>query len=210
MVSNNDVETKLQDAELARERHRELVAAATELFLHRGFHKTTVRDIASAAGWHLGRLYLYITAKEDVLYLINDAIMSELHQALFELAPQPTARESFRAAAYCLFSTVDRLRSRIRLIYRESASMRTEHLEAIQRKELAGREMIAGIVRRGMESGEFRPVDADLIAHDVIMLGAMWALKGWALRERLTLDAYFERQIDVLFARLLPAYQPDA
>jgi AcrR family transcriptional regulator len=40
--------------------------AALRLFTRQGFHGTTVRDIADAAGVSMGKLYLYYPTKEDI------------------------------------------------------------------------------------------------------------------------------------------------
>ncbi len=48
---------------------RVLLAAATA-FAERGFHATTTRDIAAAAGLSPAALYVYFRSKEEVLYQI--------------------------------------------------------------------------------------------------------------------------------------------
>jgi AcrR family transcriptional regulator len=50
-----------------------LVAAAVESFASKGFHGTTTRDIASAAGMSPAALYVHHKSKEDLLYLISRA-----------------------------------------------------------------------------------------------------------------------------------------
>jgi AcrR family transcriptional regulator len=195
---------KVTNEQLIAERHAQLVAAATELFLEKGFHKTTVREIAAAAGWNMGTLYLYINQKEDVLHLISQAIMRELSDGLTQVPAGPTAKETLRAAADYFFRAVDRMRREIKLLYRESASLRPEHLEALKASELQERAFFASVIRRGVEQGEFRPVAPDFLAHDLIMLAHMWALKGWALRSSVSFEEYAEHQINLLFTQLLP------
>lgn len=197
------VESKVANQELVAERHAQLVAAATQLFLQKGFHKTPVREIAAAVGWNMGTLYLYINQKEDVLHLISQAIMRELYDGLARVEPRPTATETLRAAAEYFFRAVDRMRREIKLLYRESASLLPEHLEALKRSELQEREFLAGIIQRGIEAGEFQEVDPEFFAHDLIMLAHMWALKGWALRSVMTFEQYLERQLTILFSQLL-------
>ncbi len=60
--------THLADAPDARSR---LVAAAVESFAAKGFHGTTTRDIAAAAGMSPAALYVHHRSKEDLLYLIS-------------------------------------------------------------------------------------------------------------------------------------------
>jgi len=48
-------------------RMRRIMSAAHRLFVQKGFHETTIQDIAEAAGVGLGTLYLYARSKEDLL-----------------------------------------------------------------------------------------------------------------------------------------------
>ena len=53
-------------------RREELVATATRLFAERGYHGTSMADLAEALGVQKGSLYSHIASKEDLLY---DALM---------------------------------------------------------------------------------------------------------------------------------------
>ena len=54
-------------AEVVEEKRGRIEEAAKELFIKRGFHATSMRDIASAADTSLGNLYNYYRTKEDIL-----------------------------------------------------------------------------------------------------------------------------------------------
>jgi TetR/AcrR family transcriptional regulator, cholesterol catabolism regulator len=196
------VSAKVADSGLVAQRHAQLVSAATELFLRQGFHETSVREIAQTVGWQIGTLYLYISRKQDILYLISQSVMSELWDGLRDLPSEGSAQERLEAAARYFFRAVDRKRREIKLIYRESASLEPEHLKVVEETELKERNLFATIIRDGVASGEFRPVDEVLIAHDIIILAHMWALKGWALRPYLDLDSYIDRQLEFIFRQL--------
>ena len=62
-----DVPTQVKNPDLVEKRRRQIVEAAAKLFIDQGFHKTTTRQIARAAGFSIGSLYEYVTSKEDVL-----------------------------------------------------------------------------------------------------------------------------------------------
>ena len=70
-----NVETQVKDTILVEQRRRQIVEAAVRLFIKKGFHKTTTREIAKVAGFSIGSLYEYIGSKEDVLFLVCDAIL---------------------------------------------------------------------------------------------------------------------------------------
>jgi AcrR family transcriptional regulator len=51
-------------------RQQEIIAAAAQVFLEKGYHAATTRDIAAAVGIQQASLYYYISSKEELLYLI--------------------------------------------------------------------------------------------------------------------------------------------
>ena len=77
-----DIPTQIKNQDLVELRRRQIIDAAVPLFIEKGFHKTTTRQIAKAAGLSIGSLYEYIESKEDVLYLVCDAIHAEIEQGV--------------------------------------------------------------------------------------------------------------------------------
>lgn len=198
------VPAKVADEQLLTGRRRQIVSTATGVMLDKGFHRTSIRDIASAADITMGALYLYISRKEDVLYLIASAIMEDLSDGLLAVEPRETALASLHAAAEHFFHAVAGIRREVALLYRESASMLPEHLEVLKQSELRERDFLAEIIRRGIDRGEFRPVNPELVSHNIIMLAHMWALKGWALKDDFDVASYFSAQFDLILADILP------
>jgi TetR/AcrR family transcriptional regulator, cholesterol catabolism regulator len=68
----------LAPATIARPREAELLAVATRLFRERGFHATSMQDLAEALGMNRGSLYHYIAAKDDLLWRIVDGALERL------------------------------------------------------------------------------------------------------------------------------------
>ncbi len=197
------VPSKVESREIVADRRCHLIKTATALFLQQGFHKTSVREIAEAAGWTTGTLYLYIARKEDVLYLIIDSIMTDLSEGLLAVEQRGTARERLEAVVTYLFTAVDRKRREVKLMYRESASLPEEYLEALKQSGLRDRSVLVAILQRGIDEGEFRPVDPHLIADNIIALAHMWALKGWVMVGRgMAFEQYLRSQLDLLYVQL--------
>jgi AcrR family transcriptional regulator len=48
-----------------------LLSAAARVFAERGYHQTSMRDLARASGSSLAGLYYYVESKEELLYLIQ-------------------------------------------------------------------------------------------------------------------------------------------
>jgi AcrR family transcriptional regulator len=61
--------TRLEQQEQTRER---VIAAADELFTGRGFHASSVGDIAAAAGFTKGAVYSNFASKEDLFFAVYE------------------------------------------------------------------------------------------------------------------------------------------
>ncbi|MGY0063444.1 TetR/AcrR family transcriptional regulator [Streptomyces sp. LZ34] len=64
------------------ERASELLAAATQLFLARGYAGTAMADISAAAGVARGNVYGYYSSKDDIFAAVMDGMLSREIQAL--------------------------------------------------------------------------------------------------------------------------------
>jgi AcrR family transcriptional regulator len=83
--------TRVEQQQRTRE---EILEAADRLFLERGFHATSVDQIAQAAGYTKGAVYSNFTAKEDVFFAVYERRMeravAELERTL-AASPDPAA-----------------------------------------------------------------------------------------------------------------------
>jgi AcrR family transcriptional regulator len=192
------IPTQVKDNGLVAKRRRELVDAAVGLFVRQGFHKTTTREIAQAAGWSVGAVYEYVKAKEDILYLVCDAIHAEMEAAMKEgIAHADTGRATLEGAIAEYLRVCDRMQDAILLIYRETSSLPAAARKYVLRNEERITEIFADILSRGIEDGTLRARDAkarELMAHNITVLGHMWAFRRWFLSKNFTLEAYIEEQ----------------
>jgi len=130
-----------------------LVAAAVESFASKGFHGTTTRDIASAAGMSPAALYVHHKSKEDLLYLISLAG----HEFILLLAKSAVASsddpvEQLLAVVHGFTLHHARGHTTARIVNYELAALSPEHL-----REIAGiRRAIEEEMRRVVESGVAR------------------------------------------------------
>ena len=68
----------LEAAPPPRVRSEEVYAAALRLFNEKGYHATSMQDIAAAVGLYKGSLYHYIGGKEDLLEQVFERAMADL------------------------------------------------------------------------------------------------------------------------------------
>ena len=94
--------TQLSRKEREKLAHKmEILKAARELFILKGYHQTTLEEIAQHAEFGKGTLYIYFSSKEELFYGIINQLMDEIVQlARSSIADSPgTAREKLTAYA---------------------------------------------------------------------------------------------------------------
>lgn len=90
--------SKTFQEQVARLRRKQILAAAITVFAERGFHRTTIRDVAKAAGVADGTIYNYFTDKTALLLGILDALNeSERRDADLSQLVITDVRQFFRA-----------------------------------------------------------------------------------------------------------------
>ena len=141
----------------------ELLAAALDLFVDKGFAATRVEEVAARAGVSKGTLFLYFASKEELF----KAVVRENISGHF---PQWNAEfEAFDG------STPDMLRYAMRLWWEQQGSSKSSGITKLMFSESGnfpelgaffqheviepGHELIRRILQRGVERGEFAPVD---------------------------------------------------
>lgn len=158
----------LTEEELDR-RRREIVIATLPLFLGKGFHETSVREIAAAAEMGKSSLYDYFDTKEDILlWAIIDEIR-DLTAAVQEIASQPIpARERLRQA---LRKNLEFLVARKEVYLKltlEVQRLSIESQQRVQAQRHAYQDLIRRLVEEGVQEGAFRSVDALLVTRVLV------------------------------------------
>ncbi|HXX61669.1 MAG TPA: TetR/AcrR family transcriptional regulator [Candidatus Sulfotelmatobacter sp.] len=148
---------------LTRPREAALHEAATRLFRQRGFHATSMQDLAEELGMNRGSLYHYIEAKDDLLWAIVDGAMERLDVAVRPILEGPgpiPERLSHAIAAHLAFAAEHG--DELALVQIELRALAPERrLQLVARRdayEAAWREAI----RQGVADGSIRPVDVRL------------------------------------------------
>ena len=153
------------------ERPSELVAAVLDLFVERGFAATRLDDVAARAGVSKGTLYLYFESKEALFKaVIEEAIVPLLASAEDVIAnDQGTSIDLLRRLLNGWWEQIGatRLAGVPKLIIAEArnfpAVAQYYHDAVIVRE----RALLRTLLQRGIERGEFRPLDLET-AIDVI------------------------------------------
>lgn len=166
-------------------RRRHLASVAVKLIHERGFEGLSVNDLAQGAGMSVGGMYRYIRTKADLLVMACEDVYDGLREELVDAAIRHDAVEDkLRAALDVYLESSWATRDRILLMYREYRHLPADIQCRYMASEAAVANVFGDLIRQGVVQGVFAPVDPSLVAHDIVLLGHLPALKGWALRDR--------------------------
>ena len=156
-------------------RRTELTRQAARLFAEKGYHGTSIGEIAEALGVQKGSLYAHIESKQDLLYETMRDGAAAFHAGLDAIPENLPATEKIREA----------LRSHLRVVA-DQLDVATvfvqewRYLEGERRDEILGErrryeERIKALFREGRELGELRTDLDDATAALLALSAANWA-----------------------------------
>lgn len=200
-----DIESNVKDKHLIEIRRMEIVKAAVDLFVRKGFHKTTIREIAQRFGMSVGTLYEYIRTKEDILFLVCDYIHTSVSMRVKpSLKITSDSTENLRRAIKAYIEIIDEMQDYIIFLYQETKSLSKDARKYIFNAEDEMTQIFEDILIKGNNEGDFYidKKDISLIAHNIMVLGQMWAFRRWVLQKNYTLERYIEIQTESILARI--------
>jgi AcrR family transcriptional regulator len=151
----------------------ELLDAALNLFVEKGFAATRAEEVAQRAGVSKGTLYLYYPSKEE---LFKAVIVRNLSSRIADTAQQVQAwngemapllqsllvewwQQTYASPASGVF----------KIIVGEVRNFPEIADYYVQQVIEPGSQLIGGIIARGIQSGEFRQVDVESTVHSLVM-----------------------------------------
>jgi AcrR family transcriptional regulator len=178
------VETLVKDQGLISRRHEQICDAALKLFTRKGFHQTSVREIAEASGLPIGTLYTYIKTKEDILYLIYRRIFGIFQERMVEATDgiEDPSRQ-LKAALEATLKIYDEFQDVVLLLYQESHALNRRAVQSLVEVDRSYVSFFRHILEKGNSRGQFAVKDPNLIAISLLFLCAVWALKRWNLKD---------------------------
>ncbi len=192
------IPTQVKDQDLVAKRRRQIVDAAVTLFMEKGFHKTTTREIARAVGFSIGSLYEYVKSKEDILFLVCDAIHADMKDGVtLALDRASGSKEVLPAMIREYFLVCNRLDRHILLIYQEAKSLPSHFRKKVLDDEVKITGLFVDALSQLMNEGilpRMGEARLDVMAHNITVWGHMWAYRRWYLARRYTIEEYIEQQ----------------
>lgn len=188
-MNANDTSAPHKRERRKQERPGELLEAALDLFVEKGFSATRSEEVAARAGVSKGTLFLYFPSKEELFKaVVRENLVRPVREGAAEVANfqgdsgellEHLMLEWWRRYGATKASGISKL------MISEAANF--PDLAAFYREEVIqpGLDMVRAILQRGVERGEFRPVEVDLATQSVIaplLFIVMWkhAMGVWS------------------------------
>jgi TetR/AcrR family transcriptional regulator len=212
------------DAQARRGRRKEarpgeLLDAALDLFVEKGYAATRSEEVAARAGVSKGTLFLYFPTKEDLF----EAVVRENISGRF--GEWNEEFDNFQGSTadmvrYCMRMWWDRIGTTrasgiTKLIISEARNFPA--LAAFYHQEVVrpGTALMRRILQRGVDAGEFRGLDLDYAVYGIVapmtflllMQHSLWtcAPQDWPMDP----ERYIESQVDILLQGLCARPQPE-
>lgn len=164
-----------------QDRPGELLDAALDLFVEKGFAATRVEEVAARAGVSKGTLFLYFPSKEDLFKaVVRENVVHPVTQGAGEI-------EHFKGTSGELLEWMmlqwwhrygaTKASGISKLVMSEATNF--PELAAFYRHEVIepGQALVRTVLQRAIDQGEFRPVDVELALHSVmapLLFLVMW------------------------------------
>ncbi len=192
------ISTPARDADRVQEKHRRIAAGAGRVFFEKGFHRTTIREIALACGMSMGQLYHYISSKDDVLYLIYKDMQEQWLEHLIASRveeiedPRHRLREALRQTLEFTVGHHDLFL----FVYTETKYLARNQLQAVL--EMDDQNVVGFWRRMVRDLITDQTLDQNFFANLISFLMVFPVLRGWNL-EPGQMELHLDRLVDFIW-----------
>ncbi|MDO8506817.1 MAG: TetR/AcrR family transcriptional regulator [Candidatus Limnocylindria bacterium] len=166
-------------------REEEILAAAARIFREKGYHGTSVRDIAESVGLLKGSLYHYIRSKEDLLARLFDGALEDTVRELEGIAARDASaserlRDMVKAYVQALTANIDA----VGLYLREWRALPPPELARLRARRRAMRTLFEDVIAEGARRRELASGDQKISALAILGM-CNWLFEWYRPRGRL-------------------------
>ena len=181
-------------------RRDQILQAAVVCFSRKGYHLTTMDDIVAESGMSKGSLYWHYKNKKAILISVAEWYFSQMVGAMMGAAQQaPSAAGQIKTLLALFIEMMDTEEVLINVFIDFYAETRhdAEVTELLQEMMMPLIDAIAAIIEEGVDSGEFRPVDARNVAVTFMAAG-----DGLFLYRSILVDQFDWRAVSEFFSEM--------
>ena len=148
-----------------KERRDAIIDTSATVFARSCYHATVIAELCEVNGFGKGAFYYYIGSKEELLAAIHDRVMDEvLLGADRVVAAGGTPPEQLEMLGTELLDVIHRYPDHVWVFLHEFPALTDERAEQFRTRRQEYERHVEGVLRAGVESGEFRAVDPWLTA----------------------------------------------
>ncbi|HEY7168497.1 MAG TPA: TetR/AcrR family transcriptional regulator [Candidatus Binatia bacterium] len=204
MSNRLDAATRHYDEKL-----QQILKTSAKIFAEKGFHKTSVRDIARATRMSLAGLYYYFTTKEELLYLIQERCFVTLLNRWEQVSPATDARSRIRCFAENHLSFFLHNMHEMKVMAREDESLTGEFNDRILVLKRRYVKVIMDLIAELQEQEGGKRIDLRVATFS--LFGMMnWIYTWYQPRRDLPLRQLTEQMLRIYFFGVLRGGEADA
>ncbi len=154
----------------------DIIQAAAQIIREKGYHGTSMQDIADAVQLQKASIYHHVESKQDILFTILEQALDMLiadMRAVVDSDLSPEEKLQLAMQVYMGRLTEDADLSTVLLLEHRSLEdeLRVQHIKRRDRYEVLWRQ----IIQDGVDQGFFRPVDVSVVAF------ALLGVQNWMI-----------------------------
>lgn len=162
-----------------RNRDPEIIAAAIQVFHHKGFSAASLQDVADIVGVLKGSLYHYISSKEELLFRIIDGSHAQANVIMdhsMGVSDDPMVRLN-RYLIDMATWYLDNI-ERVSIYFNEGRWLTGERLDQVRKQRRDFDAFLRSLIEGARRGGHIRP-DVDVRLSAQLMLGALNSVPSW-------------------------------
>ena len=176
-----------------QEREALILQAAEEVLMEKGYHETSIDEIASRVGIAKGTVYLHFASKEDLVFALFEQDLEKFQQLVDStVVSELTARAKMEAILHVLYGSFFSKRFQLLYSLSNSADLRRIFVE----KKGCMREiwerisaLITTLLEEGKSAGEF-----DTTIPTSVMVSAFFSLLSPKSYDRLMVEGQMSQE----------------
>jgi AcrR family transcriptional regulator len=183
--TDNLISSSTKNVHLTEMKHQKIVDGASKVLFKKGYHLTTIREIAKACDMSMGQLYHYISSKDDILFLVHKHMQKIWYDHLesFGVEKIEDPRQKLLSVLGHTLEFMVENKKLIQFVYSESKHLDKKHLRVIL--EMDDQNVVGYYRRLLMDINKHKSLkeDLNLCANLIAYLNVFLALRGWNLKK---------------------------
>ena len=186
----------LTEEEQSKRRH-EIFHQVVNVFVKKGFHETSMHEIAQAAGLGKSTLYDYFKTKDEILIYFFEDQLNDLTDEAQKIALQNlSADKRLRQVTEKYLESLQANKSLFLKLTQEAQRLKPSGQKQMQEKRHAYQDLIRALIDEGIREGVFRKVNS-LLASRLLISSISSVIYG--SRATGTFEEMLKETLDIFF-----------